>query len=98
MYHHIIEDSAGYFHIINAWRFRIPGTDLYHMHIADLTGTNHIVYPSVIMVKPSAESDLKLDIRLFSGINGFMNLLQVIIYRLLAEYMLSCLCRFNDIF
>ena len=49
-----------------------------------------------MVVEAAAEADLQADTRIFSGLDGLMDALEVIVNRLLAEDVLACFGRLDD--
>ena len=98
MDHHIVEDTAGNFDVIDGRRLRIAGADADEMRLTDLTGFDHIVDSTMVVVETTAETDLQLDTSILSCLDGLVYTIEIIVDWLLAEDVLASLCRLNDEF
>ena len=90
MDHHIHEDTAGNSDIGHGRAFRIAGSDLDDVSLAELAGSSCIVNSLVVRIKAADETDLKLDACLLDSGKSLVDLLDVRVDRLLAEDILAC--------
>ena len=95
--HHVIEDTTGYFDVIDRRRLGITRGNLDNVDLADLAIAYHVVNCTMVVVKAAAETDLQLNARFLGSIDCRMHLREIIIDRLLAENVLACVRSLNDV-
>ena len=95
MDHHIIEDTAGYCYIRCRWWLRIAGSYVDVMRIANLAFLHCISNCLVVVVEAAVETYLELYALLFYQCQQLLDLLDIIVDRLLAEYILASLYCFH---
>ena len=89
--HHIVEDTAGNLNIGYRRRLRIAGGNLDDVDLADLAVTNHVVNCAVVVVEAAVEAYLELNALLLNECEQLLDLVDIIVDRLLAEYVLASL-------
>ena len=92
---HIQEHTAGNFHIVNAWRFRVAGGDLNDLRFADFACCNCLLHCLKVVIKSSVESYLVFNVSSFQCFDNFFDLIYIMVNRFFTENMLSCFDRFQ---
>ena len=89
MDHHVVEDAAGNRNIGSRGRLRVTGGNDDDVRIADRAVLDSVSHSLVVVVKAAVEANLELDALLFHQSKQFLDLLDIVVDRLLAEDVLA---------
>ena len=95
--HHVTEQAAGTFNIVDWRRARVTRCDLNKLHLTDLTGINTGPNISEMRVKAAIETDHQFCFVFGNHLETGTNTLSAQINRLFAENGLSGLCGLFDL-
>ena len=89
--HHIVEDTAGNCNVGSRGRLRVTGGNDNDMRIADRAVLNCVCNCLVVVVEAAVEAYLELNALLLNECEQLLDLVDIIVDRLLAEYVLASL-------
>ena len=93
---HINVDTTGNLNVSHRRIFRVTGRNLNDSRLAQTAGSDNLLNFRMVVVETANETNLQLNASVLAELDALLDLLNISVQRLLAEYMLASLCSSLD--